>query len=257
MNGDAGAAKTSEALERVRIAQAVVDASARALNLLGELDRQRAVDVDVVYEAARVRTVGLVRVLGDAHGHALMLSRADGQSRAGRQMALALAHSVAVVRGQAKSLVHAIADERRRRKTAAELQASRLGWERGLPEAKVLSFDAGRWVNPWVVVGDLRSALGELIERAQRVAATQDSALDMHSTPAVARTAVRLVGLAAGFAPPDERARYAEEYAGELWEISEAGASRREQLAHAFRVLLKAPGVRAPEWRRDLAGGAP
>jgi len=262
MTSDAIAARISKELarERMRIAEAVVDASAHALNIVDEFDRPNAlaVDTDAGYERARSRAFELVQILGTAHGQALALSRDYAQDRTHRQMALALAHKVAHVRGQAKSLVQAVDNERTQQQMARALQALRItGSARALAVAETLAFDGGHPVSPQLIVAAVQSNLVEVVARTQRVAAGLDSPLDSSSTATAGRTAVRLVAVAAEMAPADLRARYSEEYSGELWEIAEVGASHREQLAYASRVLIRAASVRAALWRRRLAGGEP
>jgi WhiB family transcriptional regulator, redox-sensing transcriptional regulator len=59
------------------------------------------------------------------------------------------------------------------------------------------------------------------------------------------RWAGRLAGMAAQVLPAEHRARYQEEFAGELYELAEAGAPRRRQLAHALRLVDRAWILRA------------
>jgi hypothetical protein len=60
----------------------------------------------------------------------------------------------------------------------------------------------------------------------------------------VAPSAGRLAAAAARLLPASERARYAEEFRSELWEIAQAD-SRRAQLAYAARQLVAARRLRA------------
>jgi hypothetical protein len=55
----------------------------------------------------------------------------------------------------------------------------------------------------------------------------------------------RLVTAAARLLPTQERARYAEEFGSELWEIAQVGAGRRAQLAYAARQVLAVTRLRA------------
>lgn len=54
--------------------------------------------------------------------------------------------------------------------------------------------------------------------------------------------------------PPQERARYAEEFQNELWTLAEDGESRRRQLVHAARLVWHAPrlywALRSPHRRK-------
>jgi hypothetical protein len=61
----------------------------------------------------------------------------------------------------------------------------------------------------------------------------------------VAALAECLVGVAARMLPASGRARFAEEFQAELWEIAYAGTGRLGQLAYAARQLRRAWGVRA------------
>ncbi|WP_143175491.1 hypothetical protein [Cryptosporangium aurantiacum] len=54
------------------------------------------------------------------------------------------------------------------------------------------------------------------------------------------RIAGELAGFAARLLPPSERSWYAEEYQSELHILAEEGASRREQVLHVVRVLVRA-----------------
>lgn len=60
----------------------------------------------------------------------------------------------------------------------------------------------------------------------------------------IAPSAGRLLMAASRLLPPSDRARYAEEYQSELWELASAGASRAEQLRYATRQALRAAQVR-------------
>lgn len=53
----------------------------------------------------------------------------------------------------------------------------------------------------------------------------------------VAPTAKRLAGAAARLLPAGDRARFAEEFGSELWEIARAGGRRRRQLMYAARQV--------------------
>jgi hypothetical protein len=61
----------------------------------------------------------------------------------------------------------------------------------------------------------------------------------------IAPVASRLVGVATQMLPAWERARYAEEFRSELWDLAQTGGSRRAQLAYATRQLLAVPKLRA------------
>jgi hypothetical protein len=61
----------------------------------------------------------------------------------------------------------------------------------------------------------------------------------------VAPSAVRLLTAAARLLPAADRARYAEEYRSELWEIAHAGQPRRRQLRYASRQVVSSLHLRA------------
>jgi hypothetical protein len=60
----------------------------------------------------------------------------------------------------------------------------------------------------------------------------------------VGRSARRLASAAARLLPAADRARYAEEYRSELWELAQAGESRRRQAAYGLRQLRSALALR-------------
>ena len=60
----------------------------------------------------------------------------------------------------------------------------------------------------------------------------------------VAPSAGRLAAVAAWLLPAGERARYGEEYRSELHDLAGAGAGRRQQLAYAVRLLVRAMPLR-------------
>jgi hypothetical protein len=55
-----------------------------------------------------------------------------------------------------------------------------------------------------------------------------------------ARSAGRLAAVAARFLSLSYRARYSEEFESELWTLAESGASRWQQIGHAWRLLFRA-----------------
>jgi hypothetical protein len=61
---------------------------------------------------------------------------------------------------------------------------------------------------------------------------------------AVTSSATHLLTAAARLLPTAERARYADEYRSELWELSQAGDGRIRQLSYALRQLRSAPSMR-------------
>jgi hypothetical protein len=60
----------------------------------------------------------------------------------------------------------------------------------------------------------------------------------------MAWSASQLVSVAAQLLPTPDRARYDEEFRGELWDLAEAGAGRRRQIGYAGRQLTRAPRLR-------------
>lgn len=71
-----------------------------------------------------------------------------------------------------------------------------------------------------------------------RLAARPAGAQEQPRTKRVARSAVRLLTAAACLLPAAGRARYAEEYRSELWELAQSGAGRLRQLRYALRQLF-------------------
>lgn len=60
-----------------------------------------------------------------------------------------------------------------------------------------------------------------------------------HGTSRIVPSAARLLSYAACFLPAADRARYAQEYRSELWELAQSGVGRRGQLMYALRQLLR------------------
>ena len=71
------------------------------------------------------------------------------------------------------------------------------------------------------------------VDRAQR------------GTKRVMPSAARLLATAARLLPATDRARYAEEYRSELWEIAHAGQPRRRQVHYASRQVISSLRLRA------------
>lgn len=96
------------------------------------------------------------------------------------------------------------------------------------------------------VVDDLDCVLERAIEHALDVEHSR-ARLPSGRHPAirVAPSARRLVVAATRLLPAADRARYAEEYATELWEIAYAGAGRRQQIRYALRQFTCAPHLRS------------
>jgi hypothetical protein len=66
------------------------------------------------------------------------------------------------------------------------------------------------------------------------------AALRQREATRVTPTAGRLLATAARLLPAVDRARYAEEFRSELWDIARAGAARRGQLRYACQQLVSA-----------------
>ena len=122
------------------------------------------------------------------------------------------------------------------------------------------------------LVSDIASAVGGGIEhvRAVDLEMAQDLAIELRSALRHARavalalhredtwssrrmrrsavveawSARKVVGIAARLVQVDHRARYAEEFRGELHELAAAGAGRIRQLNYAVSQLLRAPALR-------------
>lgn len=65
-----------------------------------------------------------------------------------------------------------------------------------------------------------------------------------HRCVAVAWPAGKLAGIVPRLLPAPDRARYAEEFRSELWELAHAGASWRGQLSYALRLITRAGNLR-------------
>lgn len=62
----------------------------------------------------------------------------------------------------------------------------------------------------------------------------------------------QLGGLIARILPPDDQARYAEEFAGELFELASGGVSRFQQIAYAIRLASRVWQLRTELLRQAL-----
>ena len=128
-----------------------------------------------------------------------------------------------------------------------------LGRARAL--ARNLAFARARALDrdhaPVLHVRDRGRALDRALDHAHGCAVALVSALDHDRTfgrsrarreaGRVAYSAARLLVGAARLLPAADRARYAEEYRSELWELARAGAGRPGQLGYALRQLHSAP----------------
>lgn len=69
----------------------------------------------------------------------------------------------------------------------------------------------------------------------------------------MAPAAAKLLAAATWPLPTADRARHAEEYLSELWDLAQVGAGRLGQLAYALRQVRSAPRIslalRSPRWR--------
>jgi len=82
----------------------------------------------------------------------------------------------------------------------------------------------------------------ELVSELNRTSASRQGGA---AGQQVAPSASRLLAFAAKGLPAADRARYAEEYRSELWEIACADGRRRTQLTYATRQVLAVPWLRA------------
>ncbi len=83
----------------------------------------------------------------------------------------------------------------------------------------------------------LAFALDRAQTRALRLASVYVLAAEQHGAEGVAPSAASLLAAAASLLPPANRARYAEEYLSELWELAQCGAGRLRQLQYALHQL--------------------
>jgi hypothetical protein len=87
---------------------------------------------------------------------------------------------------------------------------------------------------------DLEHAHATTVDLATALAFARAEAVDPGGAGVPVRVsgqARRLAHAAARLLPAAERSRYAEEYAGELWGIAEAGGRRRSQVSHALSMI--------------------
>jgi hypothetical protein len=114
--------------------------------------------------------------------------------------------------------------------------------DRGETQAELVStLDRARdWVRDLALVAEERREL-------ERDEARQGEARR------IASSATGLLAVAARLLPVADRARYAEEYGTELWELAQAGAGRLAQLGYALRQVRNAPrtglALRSPRRR--------
>lgn len=101
---------------------------------------------------------------------------------------------------------------------------------------------------------DLARDIARITERAKKLVAALGPSVPVSATGAgddrsvpesgpkliVGWPARRLAVLAARFLPLRARDRYAKEFESELWDLANAGASRRHQFTHATRLLIRA-----------------
>lgn len=93
-----------------------------------------------------------------------------------------------------------------------------------------------------------QARLAAEVDRAAEIAAQAEisaqqaaaAALRPLKTRSVVPSATSVLGVAARLLPADDRARYAEEYRSELWDLSQAGAGHFGQLRYAFCQFRKA-----------------
>lgn len=94
---------------------------------------------------------------------------------------------------------------------------------------------------------DLADALGIARDCARDFANALGCVGATQGQPGVGRvtpSAARLLAAAARLLPAADRARYAEEYQSELWEIAHAGQPRRRQLHYASRQVVSSLHMR-------------
>ena len=117
----------------------------------------------------------------------------------------------------------------------------------GASASEIASTDAPDRVRVNRGARDLADALGiardcarDFANALDRVSATQGQPGTGRVTP----SAARLLAAAARLLPAADRARYAEEYQSELWEIAHAGQPRRRQLHYASRQVVSSLHLR-------------
>jgi hypothetical protein len=106
----------------------------------------------------------------------------------------------------------------------------------------------------------LARGLARDLDRASAIAGLLTSGGSIRGRREASRVvpaAGRLAAAAARLLPAQERARYAEEFRSELWEIAHAGGRRWAQLAYAARQLVAARRLRAELRVPRRRGAAP
>lgn len=103
-----------------------------------------------------------------------------------------------------------------------------------------------------VSVGDLNRDLGTIDSDAHL-----DTIKELREASPVAPVAGRVLAATALLLPERDRARYAEEFRSELWEIALADRRRRSQLAYAARQVKSAWLMRAELRTPRRRGAAP
>lgn len=192
---------------------------------------QRAVRLDRILADVRYLSQDIARDLDRdlAHGIDLDLKRDRASNRFDRSLASDFARGLDL----ARILEHDLGFDRARALDRARDRATaRADWlVRGLQRAHEKALDLHK------------------VSRTVETAPVQQ-----HPAVSVALSAHRLLVAAAWLLPPADRARYAEEYRSELWEIACLNARRREQIIYALRQVTRAAPLRgavlAPRKRR-------
>jgi len=111
------------------------------------------------------------------------------------------------------------------------------------------------------------STRSDLLEQACDIALSCALRLDQVSSPVgdpgrdetsrIVPSAARLLSGASRILPASQRARYADEFQSELWDLAAAGAGRRGQLAYAIRQTGSVPRLRLELRSPRRQGAAP
>jgi hypothetical protein len=185
--------------------------------------------------SARADTLALAHALASDLGHARLFAQSLDSARIGALYGV-LAFADVRTRGLVEDFTHGRVNELLDSRAAARARslADDLSRARGLAD-------------------DLFRARGlaDILARASNITFPSDAEADANRNEpqrgriVVARSAGRLVAIAARLVPASHRSRYAEEFRCELWDQAEAGAGRWCQMLYAARQLARAPRLRA------------
>jgi hypothetical protein len=223
-------------------------------------------DLDHVRELATELALTLARDLEHAHELALAHVRAAERARENSPASrVARALNRAQTRARALACTRELAPAHVRAGIARDLAHARASARPWVPDR-----DRDRYLDLTNAIDHAKVPFDELVDVLSMIQAAPDSgeihrapapnpapsAGEIHRAPASSpgRAAGQVAGIAVRVLPAGHQARYREEFAAELYDVAEAGASRWRQLAYALRLLDRAwmlrAELRAPAHRR-------